>query len=63
MTASIANFMVYGGIYDCYIRVDNEDGRYYFKPLSVPQIEVTDEKIEYWKQLAIEEAVSYWSNL
>ena len=31
MTSSIANFYQYGGFYECFIRVDNEDGRYYFK--------------------------------
>lgn len=63
MTASISSFFVYGEIYDCFIRVDNEDGRYYFKPLSVPLSETTDEKLENWKQVAIDEATSYWNSL
>ena len=63
MTASISSFLIYDETYDCFIRVDNEDGRYYFKPLSIPQIEATDEKMEYWKQVAIEEATAYWNSL
>ena len=63
MTASITSFYNYGGEYSCDIRVDNPDGRYYFKSISVPEIEATDENIELWKQAAIDEATSYWESL
>jgi len=63
MTASIANFYQYGGFYECFIRVDNEDGRYYFKEISVTDDKVTDQNIELWKQLAIDEATTYWESL
>ena len=62
MTASISSIFVYWGKYSCDIRVDNPDGRYYFKSISIPEEEASDENIEFWKQVAISEATSYWES-
>ena len=63
MTASITSEFRHWGVYRCDIRVDNPDGRYYFKWISVQEDEATDENIELWKQSAIDEATLYWDNL
>lgn len=63
MTSSISSVFAYWGEYNCDIRVDNPDGRYYFKSISVPEEEATDENIELWKGAAILEATSYWDSL
>ena len=63
MTASISSLFVYWGIYRCDIRVDNPDGRYYFKSISVDEEQATEENIELWKLAAIDEATSYWESL
>lgn len=63
MTASITSFYNYGGEYSCDIRVDHPDGRYYFKSISIHEELATEENLETWKIVAIDEATSYWESL
>lgn len=63
MTSSISSFYIYGKEYSCDIRVDNPDGRYYFKSISIHLESATEENLEFWKQVAIDEAISYWNSL
>jgi hypothetical protein len=60
MTASISSQMNWAGTFECYIRVDNEDGRYYFMQKSVPSETATEENIEIWKSQAILLAQDFW---
>lgn len=60
MTAQISYIRQQLGFFECYVRVDHEDGRYYFIQKSVPEEQATEENIELWKLQAIEEASIYW---
>lgn len=63
MTAEISSRIISYGTFECYIKVEHEDGRYFHVQRSVPEEEATEENIELWKLQAIEEASTYWNSL
>jgi hypothetical protein len=63
MTASLSCITQQFGTFECYIRIDHEDGRYFHIQRSVPEEQATEENIELWKQQGIEEASIYWESL